>query len=338
MGIALGVGLTSACSFNCRHCYSGGGADPVEMDTDLLFQFISRLDVDSVNLGTGESHLHPEYHSVIEDLCSMGIPVAITTAGPSVEALSDKELRKLHDVDFSLDFPVGELHDDWRAPGAFDMVIRGIERCRATGVTASVAMCLMAQNAPFMEDMCLLCRDLGVALRINAYKPVHSLEYMPDYDAFWKAVDDLFRLSVRAVSSEPVVNAALAEITGKRLFPGSGSPCGSRSLRLRPGGGILPCVYWNESSVTMKEWIAGGAVLPGDPHCGVPGFCEDCPVLHICRGGCAGRRLYTGLDLPDAYCFHARGRRVPELTVPEPLMGDGYVHASYLCTMIGEFR
>ncbi len=337
MGIALGVGLTSACNFNCRHCYSGGGADPEEMDIDLLFQFIRRLDVDSVNLGTGESSLHPEYHTVIEDLCSMGIPVALTTAGPSLEALSDDELRKLHDVDFSLDFPVGNLHDEWRAPGAFRMVTNGIERCRRNGVTASVAMCLMGQNAPFMEGMCLLCRDLGVSLRINAYKPVHSFEYMPDYDVFWKAVDDFFRLSTRAVSSEPVVNAALAEITGKRLFPGAGSPCGSHSLRLRPGGGILPCVYWNQSKVTMENWIAGSGSLPGEPLCGIPVLCEGCPVLDTCRGGCAGRRLYTGKDLPDAYCFRTPGRSVPDITVPEPLEGNDYVHASYLCTMIGEF-
>lgn len=337
MRTALGVGLTSACTFNCRHCYSGGGANPVEMDTAELFRFIDTLDVESVNLGTGESCLHPDYHLVLDRLYQSGIPVAVTTAGPSVEAISNVELARLHDVDFSLDFPTAPLHDNWRAQGAFSMVMKGIERCRSLGVTASVAMCLMEQNAEFMEEMCGLCSDLGVSLRVNVYKAISTFEYQPDYTSFWKAVDTFFRCSSRAVSSEPIVNAALSAKLGFSPFPSSGSPCGTHSLRLRPDGGILPCVYWNRSSTTMEECILGTAKLPCGPLLRIPEFCEDCPEAEICTGGCAGRRLYTGKDQPDIYCFHRGERTVPEIAIPEILEGDSYVHSSYLCTMIAEF-
>lgn len=337
MSVALGVGLTSACTFSCRHCYSGGGRDPVQMDIDALFSFISALDVDSVNLGTGESCLHPEFHRVLEEFHERAVPVALTTAGPSVKALSDDELSRMHDIDFSLDFPEAALHDGWRAPGAFDMVMEGLERCRRLGVTSSVAMCLMEQNAACMEDMCSLCSSLGVSLRVNVYKPVSRREYQASYDSFWQAVNVLFRCSSRAVSSEPVVNAALSAVNGSAVFNMGGSPCGVHSLRIRPDGTILPCVYWDRSPLNMTDHRAGGALAFPSCDLPVPGECRDCPHLNICHGGCAGRRLYTGSHRPDIYCFLAPGRETPALTTPLPLTADRYIHAAYLCTIIAEF-
>jgi len=336
MGIALGVGLTSACTFSCKHCYSGGGVNPVEIDTSALLRFISALPVDSVNLGTGESCFHPEFHEVLAKLHDLSIPVAVTTAGPSIEALSDREIALLHDVDFSLDFPERNLHDDWRAQGAYQMVTRGIERCRSLGVTASVAMCLMEQNAEYMPGMCDLCSELGVSLRVNVYKAIRSGDYQPSYSSFWKAVEVFFSSSKTALSSEPIVNAALA--AGGGLMPDAGgSPCGNHSLRLRPGGEILPCVYWDTGTVTMEDVLSRRSFNLPECTLPVPSVCRDCPYLDICMGGCSGRRLYTGVDKPDIYCFRTGDRSLPGLTLPVPAKGAPYIHSSYLCTMIAEF-
>ncbi len=336
--IALGVGLTSACTFSCRHCYSGGGENPVEMDRDTLFRFLSVCSVESINLGTGESCLYPGFHDILEELFRLNIPVALTTAGPSIEAMSDEEVGKLHDVDFSLDFPQRELHDSWRAEGAFDMVSRGIDRCRSLGVTASVAMCLMKQNAPRMKDMCSLCSDLGVSLRVNAYKAVKGKEFEPDYDSFWQAIQTLFAEAEAVACSEPVVNAALAADHGPgREFSVKGSPCGVSSLRLKPGGEIMPCVYWDHSPVTMEKFLSGEMDLPSGCDLPVPAFCDGCDWFDVCRGGCSGRRLYTGRSQPDIYCFMKEGRLVPQLARKPVLKGDDYIHASYLCTIIAEF-
>ncbi|MEA3265616.1 MAG: radical SAM protein [Candidatus Fermentibacteria bacterium] len=334
--IALGVGLTSACTFSCKHCYSGGGNNPVEMDRDTLFRFIASCDVESINLGTGESFLYPDFHGVLKQLFDMKIPVALTTAGPSIEALSDQEVEKLHDVDFSLDFPDREAHDQWRAEGAFDMALRGIERCRSLGVTASVAMCLMKQNAPLMGDMCALCRDLGVSLRVNVYKAVKGKEFEPDYDSFWHAIQVLYDCAEAIVSSEPVVNAALRANGFKEVSQG-GSPCGISSLRLRPGGEIMPCVYWDHSPVTMENFLSGEMSLPSGCDITIPEFCDGCDWFNYCRGGCSGRRLYSGRSEPDIYCFMKDGCAVPELAHKPLLSGDSYIHSSYLCTIIAEF-
>ena len=334
--ISLGVGLTSACTFSCKHCYSGGGENPVEMNRELLFDFLSKCNVDSINLGTGESCLHPDFHDVLASFFKMGIPVALTTAGPSIDALSDSEIVKLHDVDFSLDFPQREAHDAWRAYGAFDMVLRGIERCQALGVTASVAMCLMKQNASVMSDMCSLCRELGVSLRVNAYKAVKGKKFEPDYDSFWSAIQTLFHEAEGISCSEPIVNAAL-EAAGEAPHGHGGSPCGVSSLRLRPGGEIMPCVYWDKSPVTMQNFLAGETKLPTGCKIPTPDFCEGCEWFEPCQGGCSGRRLYSGKSEPDIYCFMHEGLSVPSLPHRPLLSGEDYIHSSYLCTIIAEF-
>ena len=335
--IALGVGLTSACTFSCRHCYSGGGKNPVEMNSDMLFRFLSACNVESINLGTGESCLYPGFHNILDELFRLNIPVAITTAGPSIEAMSDEEVKRLHDVDFSLDFPQRDLHDNWRAAGAYDMVLRGIERCRSLGVTASVAMCLMKQNASRMAGMCSLCRTLGVSLRVNVYKAIKGKEYEPDYDVFWQAIQALFTEAEAIACSEPVINAALAAGNGLKDISVKGSPCGVSSLRLRPGGEIMPCVYWDHSPVTMENFLSGKMDLPSGCELPKPEFCDGCEWYDVCRGGCSGRRLYTGKSEPDIYCFMKKGRSVPVLAQKPVLSGDDYIHASYLCTIIAEF-
>jgi radical SAM protein with 4Fe4S-binding SPASM domain len=196
----------------------------------------------------------------------------------------------------------------------------------------------MEQNAGHMRGMCDLCAGLGVSLRVNVYKAISSKKYQPGYSAFWKAVDVFFKASTAAVCSEPVINAALSEVNGSHVFKTAGSPCGTHSLRLRPGGEILPCVYWDKSHVTMQNFLSGEFGSLPDCKLPVPAICSDCPHLDICMGGCSGRRLYTGIESADIYCFRADGRSLPVLTVPRPLKGDEYIHSSYLCTMIAEFE
>lgn len=335
-GYSIGVGLTSACPFSCTHCYSGAGRNPVDLDPSRLFRFMDSFPVSAINLGTGESCMHPQFLPVVNEILDRGVPLALTTAGPSLSALPDSTLVRLHDVDLSLDYPVAALHDAVRAPGAFDIVLGGVRRCRELGVTVSLAMCLMKSNSEHMEGMCRLARELGVSLRVNVYKPVFSDDPKPSFGVFWNAISAFFRETAAVSCSEPVVNAALAYHGNP--CPSAGSPCGIHGFRISPAGEVLPCVYWGSTGISMERIIAEPELLEV---CGatchgaaLPAECEDCPWRSVCVGGCAGRRYYTGLSGPDEYCFHLRGVRPPEL---EPASGssEGYIHAGYLCTMIG---
>ncbi len=63
-GISLGLGLTNECNLACAFCYR----DPARADRLSLDQakaVMERLPVRSVNLGTGENGMHPDFKAIL---------------------------------------------------------------------------------------------------------------------------------------------------------------------------------------------------------------------------------------------------------------------------------
>ena len=111
---ALGLGLTNECNLSCAFCYR----DPSRTDRlamDQVRAVLDRLPVRSVNLGTGENGLHPQFRELIELLASRDLKLTMTSNGYSVAVLPDEALRVFHDVELSLDFPTREEQDAHRA-------------------------------------------------------------------------------------------------------------------------------------------------------------------------------------------------------------------------------
>ena len=102
--VALGLGLTNECNLSCAFCYR----DPDRTDRLTLEQVKSvmeRLPVRSVNLGTGENGMHPNFREILAYLRTQAVKLTITSNGHSIAALKDNELRAFHDIEFSLDTP-----------------------------------------------------------------------------------------------------------------------------------------------------------------------------------------------------------------------------------------
>ncbi len=62
--IALGLGLTNECNLTCAFCYR----DPTRADRLTLGQVKSAMEclpIRSVNLGTGENGMHPDYKTIL---------------------------------------------------------------------------------------------------------------------------------------------------------------------------------------------------------------------------------------------------------------------------------
>ena len=94
---ALGLGLTNECNLACSFCYR----DPTRLDRLSLEQVravMKSLPVRSVNLGTGENGMHPDFAEFVDYLRSEPIKLTITSNGYSIAALDDAEVRAFHDV------------------------------------------------------------------------------------------------------------------------------------------------------------------------------------------------------------------------------------------------
>src|SRR5579864_4613410 len=114
---ALGLGLTNECNLACSFCYR----DPARADRLSLEQVRSvmeSLPVRSVNLGTGENGMHPEFRAILAYLRSLPVKLTITSNGHSAAVLTDDELRAFHDIEFSLDYPTELEQDAQRAAGS----------------------------------------------------------------------------------------------------------------------------------------------------------------------------------------------------------------------------
>src|SRR5215510_5675215 len=88
---ALGLGLTNECNLACAFCYR----DPTRVDRLSLGQVqavMRSLSVRSVNLGTGENGMHPDFAALVAYFRSEPIKLTITSNGYSIEALESTEV------------------------------------------------------------------------------------------------------------------------------------------------------------------------------------------------------------------------------------------------------
>src|SRR5580704_3168290 len=80
---ALGLGLTNERNLACSFCYR----DPTRADrpsSDQVKAVMELLPVPSVNLGTGENGMHPDFKAILASLRTKPIKLTITSNGHSV--------------------------------------------------------------------------------------------------------------------------------------------------------------------------------------------------------------------------------------------------------------
>ena len=327
---ALGVGLTNACDLACSHCYRGPGVDALTMDQVLAA--VDAVPTRAVNFGTGENGLHPDFGALVERLQARGIAVTMTTNGHSAAVLSDDVLRKMRDVELSIDFPTRAEHDAARAPGNWDLIEAQMARCRRLGVSTSIVTVLMASNHRAMRELVALVADRGALLRVNVYQPMRHDLASPTFEQFWRAWSDLLDVADVVACGEPIVRAVLG------LPATEGEGCGAATLRLTPRGEILGCVYERESALSLADLVRLGSDVArsGRLHRALPlpAACASCPQKETCRGGCSSRRRLVDASAPDVYCPFVRGVDVPLRRDRAPSSGPVSPKAASACTTI----
>src|ERR1041385_3436405 len=171
--ISLGLGLTNECNLACSFCYR----DPARTDRlslDQVKSVMERLPVRSVNLGTGENGLHPEFAAILNYLRTQPCKLTITSNGHSVAVMDDSELQAFHDVEFSLDYPTKAEQDAQRGPGNWDLIHHQAERCIRLGVPVTIIAVMMKPNYVRLAEVARVAKRFEAPLRINVYQAVRS--------------------------------------------------------------------------------------------------------------------------------------------------------------------
>jgi radical SAM protein with 4Fe4S-binding SPASM domain len=310
-GISLGLGLTNECNLSCAFCYR----DPTRADRlslDQVKAVMERLPVRSVNLGTGENGMHPDFKAILTYLRTQPAKLTITSNGHSVAVLEDNELRAFHDVEFSVDYPTQAEQDTQRGPGNWALIHQQAQRCVTLGVPVTIIAVMMRANYLRLADVARVAKRFDAPLRVNVYQAVRSDLYALTYEEYWAGFRRLFAETDVIAIGEPLVRAIVG------LPPLSGG-CAISTVRVTPRATTQPCVYWSGSGEPLSDLISAGPDIlssaPFEQARVLPELCEPCEFRGPCHGGCAGRRRLQGALLqPDSYCPIIRGER-PSLEI-----------------------
>lgn len=309
--ISLGLGLTNECNLSCAFCYR----DPTRTDRlslDQVKSVMERLPIRSVNLGTGENGMHPEFRAILAYLRTQPIKLTITSNGHSVAVLEDYELRAFHDIEFSLDYPTPAEQDAQRGPGNWELIQQQAERCVRLGVPVTIIAVMMKSNYLRLSEVARVAKQFDAPLRVNVYQAVRSDVYALSYEEYWEGFRSLFAETDVVAIGEPLVRAMAG-------LPPLAGGCGVSTVRVTPRGTTQPCVYWLGPGEPLSDLISMGLDIldsaPFEQARTLPDACQPCEFRDTCHGGCAGRRRLQGALLqPDYYCPIIRGER-PRLQI-----------------------
>jgi radical SAM protein with 4Fe4S-binding SPASM domain len=310
-GISLGLGLTNECNLTCAFCYR----DPTRADRlslDQVKAVMERLPIHSVNLGTGENGMHPDFKAILAYLRTKPVKLTITSNGHSVALLEDNELRAFHDIEFSLDYATQAEQDAQRGPGNWELIHKQAERCMRLHIPVTIIAVMMKSNYLRLADVARVVKQFGAPLRVNVYQSVRSDLYALSYEQYWDGFQRLFEQTDVIAIGEPLVRAMAG-------LPPLGGGCGISTVRVTPRATTQPCVYWPGPGEPLSDLISVGHKILNSASFEqartLPEACRSCEFRDACHGGCAGRRrLHGALQQPDLYCPIIRGER-PRLAI-----------------------
>lgn len=308
---ALGLALTNECNLACSFCYR----DPDRVDRLTLDQVravMERLPVRSVNLGTGENGMHPDFQRILIFLKAQPVKLTITSNGHSIAMLDDEDVRAFHDVEFSLDYPTKAEQDAQRGAGNWDLIHEQAARCRRLGVPVTIIAVMMKANYARLAEVARVAKKFDAPLRVNVYQSVRTDTYALSYEEYWEGFRLLFAETDVIVIGEPLVRA----LAGFSPLAGG---CGVGTVRVTPRATTQACVYWPGTGEPFSRLLNLGEEIVNTPPFVaarvLPPACEPCEFRETCHGGCAGRRKLQGaLAEPDVYCPIIRGER-PRLEI-----------------------
>jgi radical SAM protein with 4Fe4S-binding SPASM domain len=309
--ISLGLGLTNECNLSCAFCYR----DPVRTDRLTLEEVRSvmeHLPVRSVNLGTGENGMHPDFRAILAYLRTQPVKLTITSNGHSIAILEDSELCAFHDIEFSLDYPTQAQQDMQRGLGNWALIHQQAARCVKLGVPVTIIAVMMKSNFLRLAEVARVAKQFDAPLRVNVYQAVRSDSYALSYEEYWDGFRRLLAETDVIAIGEPLVRAMAG-------LPPLRGGCGVSTVRVTPRATTQPCVYWPGPGEPLSELISTGrGVLnsaPFEQARTLPAACQPCEFRETCHGGCAGRRRLQGaISQPDYYCPIIREER-PSLDI-----------------------
>ena len=151
---------TKTCNLNCVHCYARSEA--IKYQNELtheeglaLIDQLADFKVPVILFSGGEPLLRPDFFELANYAASKGIRPTISTNGTRIDEDTAKRLKDMGVgyVGISLD-GCEATHDKFRGkPGAYQMALRGIRNCVATGQKVGLRFTITRDNVQDLDSI-----------------------------------------------------------------------------------------------------------------------------------------------------------------------------------------
>lgn len=316
----VGWGFTTRCDLSCPFCYSGVVRKEIQEPEVPLkhaetFLKNNQKYIRSINFGTGECLLAPNFYNLLK-LCCDYIPkvkIAITTNGSLADvSKTTQEILKnsVTECDVSLDFAKEEQHDNWRNKiGTWRRAINAIEMALKFGFHTSVVMVGTRQtlDEDNISGLLKIAERYKIAFRINLFMPTQkNFSFVPSVGTILSALKVIQNWSSAIGTSDRLFGQFLPNSLDKD------SNDAKHSCRIMPNGNISPSTYlfntdWiNQTSLQDIKLINLEKSKPFIKYnsCVTPPECKNCSNQPTCKGGSVERRWlwYGSLYKADPFC------------------------------------
>lgn len=362
--ITAGLSLTERCNLKCKHCYIGQKELWKAMDYSLkeipkeqitqLIPKLKRANVKRINLGGGETPLHPDFIDILQQLHDAEMKISLTTNGSTFHRYKN-QLDLFNDIGVSIDFP-DERHSQFRGhKKAFSRAINTLHELVNAGMKTELVTCIMSINQGCLPEIYELAKDIGVDMwRLNRF---HSSKN--DVDRFKDNVginDAVCCINSNLSCTPEQMKKAFEYLASKTpkdqdyaipdpvfrlLVEGNGvtkgTPYGKIAFRIKANGDITPNVFTNDSAGNSFEKeiteILRDKAFKSYQNREPKGKCTRCLNYDACQGGdLTDSYLLAGdLNAPDPFCFlEPSVKRNTSILSPEDTK---FVHETYLGTI-----
>ncbi len=163
--------LTDRCQLDCTHCLRDPESRPNDLEIEILESTLDQarelFGANHAGLTGGEPTLHPEFYRVVDAIADRGLSWHMVSNGWQFERVAQRlaerpeRLKKLTNMNFSLEGAAEATNDAIRGPGSYQQVLKAASVCCARDIPFTLQMTLNSLNVAEIEQMALLASELG---------------------------------------------------------------------------------------------------------------------------------------------------------------------------------
>ena len=146
--------LTNECNLKCIHCYRySGEKEKNELSFYKWKEILQKLKdngIKDISISGGEPFIYNDIYELIDYAVeNVGMNVTVLSNGTKIDFEYTSTLKKLKEIQLSIDGPSEKINDEIRGNGVFLKVMNTLDKIYSIGITVTISMTLFDK---YFED------------------------------------------------------------------------------------------------------------------------------------------------------------------------------------------